>query len=560
MGSGADDRHVRGARARDVAVRGLRWTPLGAAPPVLDGVDLEVGAGERVLLVGASGSGKSTLLRAIAGVLDALEPGDVAGEVLVDGRPARGGDGRVGLLLQDPADARVAGTVGRDVAFGPENLGVPREEIPRRVAAALEAVEFPYGPAHPTVALSGGEAQRLALAGVLALRPGVLLLDEPTSMLDAASAEGVREAVAGAQEATGATLIVVEHRLDGWVGRVDRLVVLGAGGRVVADGPVREVLGRRGAELAATGVWVPGFAAPDPLDVPAALCAPCAPGLAGELVAARDVDVIRSSRRGLRVVRGERGAARALAGVSAAVDAGALVALRGRSGAGKSTLLGVLAGLDAPTRGEVRVHEGLGGPPLPLHRWRSRELARVIGWVPQRAEQAIVSTPTVRDCVLATPRALGESEALARERADGLLEVLGLGQAGDRQPYHLSGGELRRLAVATGLAHGPALLALDEPTVGQDRQTWSAVAGAVRAARAGGAGVVAATHDDLLTLLADDVVALRAGRREPAAPAGGSVGGGIHGCVPEGVGGEGVRGGVPEGADAKSTLEGGWAP
>lgn len=530
MASGADERHARGARARDVAVRGLRWTPLGAAHPVLDGVDLEVGAGERVLLVGASGSGKSTLLRAIAGVLDALEPGDVAGEVLVDGRPARGGDGRVGLLLQDPADARVAGTVGRDVAFGPENLGVPREEIPRRVAAALEAVGFPYGPAHPTAALSGGEAQRLALAGVLALRPGVLLLDEPTSMLDAASAEGVREAVAGAQAATGATLIVVEHRLDGWVDRVDRLVVLGAGGRVVADGPVREVLGRRGAELAATGVWVPGFAAPDPLDVPAALCAPRAPGLAGELVAARNVDVIRSARRGLRVVRGERGVVRALAGVSAAVDAGALVALRGRSGAGKSTLLGVLAGLDAPTRGEVRVHDGLGGPPLPLHRWRSQELARVIGWVPQRAEQAIVSTPTVRDCVLATPRALGEPEAQARERADGLLEVLELGQAGDREPYHLSGGELRRLAVATGLAHGPALLALDEPTVGQDRQTWSAVAGAVRAARAGGAGVVAATHDDLLTQLADDEVMLRGGRREDA------------------------------GADAKPTREGGWAP
>ncbi len=529
MGSASGDRiaagrgdggSLRGSAAGEVALRGLRWTPLGARTPVLDGVELDVAAGERVLLAGASGSGKSTLLRAIAGVLDALEPGDVAGEVLVDGRPARGGDGRVGLLLQDPADARVAGSVGRDVAFGPENLGVPRDEIPRRVAGALEAVGFPYSPTHPTAALSGGEAQRLALAGVLALQPGILLLDEPTSMLDAAAAEGVRDAVDRAQTATGATLIVVEHRLDGWVDRVDRLVVLGAGGRVLADGPVREVLGRRGAELVAAGVWVPDAPAPDPLDVPAELCAPEHGALAGTLMAAEDVEVVRAARRGLRVVRGDRGTVRALAGVSAAVAAGALVALRGQSGAGKSTLLGVLAGLDAPTRGAVRAHAGLGGPSTPPHRWSSSDLARAIGWVPQRGEQAIVSAPTVLDCVLATPRALRRPEAPARERAEGLLDVLGLGDAGGRHPYHLSGGELRRLAVATGLAHGPAVLALDEPTVGQDRHTWSAVAGAVCAARAAGAGVVAATHDDLLTRLADDVIWLRAGKVEGAVDGG----------------------------------------
>lgn len=503
--------------AHDVHVRGLSWTPLGSPRPVLEGVDLRVAAGERVLLVGASGSGKSTLLRAIAGVLDALEPGEVVGEVLVGGQAARGGDGRVGLLLQDPADARVAGSVGRDVAFGPENLAVPREDIPNLVADALEAVGFPYGITHPTTALSGGEAQRLALAGVLALRPGVLLLDEPTSMLDADSARSVRGAVLRAQEATGATLIVVEHRLDGWAERVDRLVVLGEGGRVVADGPVRQVLGRRCEELAAAGVWVPGVPAPRPLELPGALCAPEIADLRGPLMSARDVEVVRAARRGLRVVRRDRGLVVALAGVSATIEAGSLHALRGASGAGKSTLLGVLAGLDAPTRGEVRPHPGLDGGQVTPHRWRSPQLARVVGWVPQRAEQAIVSTMTVLDCVLATPRALDRPEAAARERAHGLLEVLGLGQASGRNPYHLSGGELRRLAVATGLAHGPAVLALDEPTVGQDRQTWSAVTGAVLAARAGGAGVVAATHDDLLTDLADDVVRLRAGRRDEEA-------------------------------------------
>ncbi len=498
-----------------VQVRGLTWTPLGARGPILDGVDLGVEPGERVLLVGASGSGKSTLLRAVAGVLDVLEPGDAQGEVLIGESPARGGDGRVGLLLQDPTDARVAGTAGRDVAFGPENLGVPREEIHARVAWALEAVGFPYGSAHPTAALSGGEAQRLALAGVLALRPGVLLLDEPTSMLDPVSASSVHEAVAQAQAATGATLIVVEHRLDGWVERVDRLVVLGDGGRVVADGPVREVLAERGEELTARGIWVPGAPAPTPLAVPPQLVAPWAcpaPAAGSPLIEARDVDVVRAARRGLRVVRADPGVVRALTGVSATIGGERLAVLCGPSGAGKSTLLGVLAGLDAPTGGVVRAHPALGGPREPPYRWRSRDLARAIGWVPQRAEQAIVSATTVMDCLLATPRALGLSEDHAMERVDALLQVLGLAGMGERQPYDLSGGELRRLAVATGLIHGPAVLALDEPTVGQDRLTWAAVAGVVLAARNAGAGVVASTHDDLLTAAADEVIRLRGGR------------------------------------------------
>jgi len=229
------------ARGAVVEVRDLTWRPFGRREPVLAGINLRIEAGSRVLLAGPSGSGKSTLLRALAGVLTTTETGDLAGSVLIDGSPSSGSS--VGLMVQDPPDALVAGRVGRDVAFGPENLGMPRDQIWSRVRVALASAGFPYDEDHSTSELSGGETQRLALAGVLALTPSLVLLDEPTSMLDPASAAMVREAITSALGASGATLVMVQHQLSDWVDEVDRLVVLDPAGRVSVDGPAAGVGG-----------------------------------------------------------------------------------------------------------------------------------------------------------------------------------------------------------------------------------------------------------------------------------------------------------------------------
>jgi energy-coupling factor transport system ATP-binding protein len=479
---------------------------------VLAGLDLSVAPGERVLLAGPSGAGKSTLLRAMAGLLQVADVGDLSGEARVDDAPSGSRTGDVALLLQDPTAAMVAASVGRDVAFGLENLQVPRDELWRQVAETLHETSFPYGVDHATQALSGGESQRLALAGGLALGARVLLLDEPTSMLDEATATSVRGAVLAEVTRRGCTLVVVEHRIAPWIDHVDRLLVLGPSGELLADGPPRTVLDEHGPALARAGVWVPG--APDPeLPVfPAELVSP-REAVSGPAVSAYDVSVTLTQRPVAR----RRTRTVALAPVGAALEAGRSLALTGPSGAGKSTLLTVLAGLRRPTAGRVVASAELsprsGNAPWG---WSSRDLARRISWTPQLPEVGMVAS-RVRDEVATTGRAVARDATELERRVDGLLELFGLSALRDASPHHLSGGEQRRLMVAAALAHGPAVATFDEPTVGQDRLTWATVLAALGAARDAGTAVGLATHDQHATTALDgDVQRLTAARQVPA--------------------------------------------
>jgi energy-coupling factor transport system ATP-binding protein len=384
---------------------------------------------------------------------------------------------------------------------------VPRERIWPVVERALAAARFPYGIGRATSALSGGELQRLALAGCLALEPRLLLLDEPTSMLDPAAADAVRAAVRQVVDERRLTFVVVEHRVDAWLDFVDRIVVVEDGG-VAADGRPGRVLDEDGGRLATAGVWVPGAPPPEPLTLASRSAAPARP-VAGTVVESHALTV--ALRSGL-VDRRSRHVA--LRDVDAAVDAGGVLAVTGASGAGKSTLVAALGGVVRPTAGRVEAAADLGtrrgrSP----SRWRSRELAARIAWAPQAPEQGVVAK-TVRDEVRASGQAIGADARWLDARVDALLEQLGLDRLAGASPYHLSSGEQRRLMVAAALAHGPAAVLLDEPTVGQDRHTWAAVIGALAAARDAGAGVALATHDGLaVDRLGAVVVELDDGRR-----------------------------------------------
>ena len=446
-----------------------------------------------MLLLGPSGSGKSTLMMAMAGLLDPSGGGEAEGELLVDGSPPRKMRDRSGLLFQDPESQIAMARAGDDVAFGLENRCIPPQEIWPRVSAALEAVGFPYGVDRPTDALSGGEQQRLALAGVLAMQPGLLLLDEPTANLDPEGATAIRDVLLRILGRLGLTMVLVEHRVAEALPLVDRVVVIEVGGGVVADGRPRQVFAEYGDRLADAGVWVPDRRLPAPPDRvrPAAetlLLAEQAtyqyPGAASPALARVDVQL--------------RGAE--------------ALAVMGPNGSGKSTLALLLAGLLRPTAGSVVAGEALtpGRGHEAIWRWPAGELAGRVGTVFQDPEHQFL-TGSVRDELMVGPIRIGLGHPHAARRADELLERLHLSHLAEANPFTLSGGEKRRLSVATALASAPSVLILDEPTFGQDRRTATELLALLAGLRDGGRAVCFVTHDrEFASALADRTLRLHA--------------------------------------------------
>ncbi|HWS50303.1 MAG TPA: ABC transporter ATP-binding protein [Microbacterium sp.] len=461
-----------------VTATGWGWRYAGRRLPAVSDVTFTIEPGERVLLLGASGAGKSTLLAGLAGVLGDAEEGVRTGSLLVDGAVPESRRGLVGLVLQDPEAGVVLSKVGDDVAFGCENLGVPAADIPARVAQALESVGLEVPLNRPTKALSGGQKQRLALAGVLAMRPGLLLLDEPTANLDPAGVREVRASVEAVLDATGATLVVVEHRTEVWTDLMTRVIVVAADGGLLADGTPDEVFRRHGDTLAAAGVWVPHHRIE--LPVPAAVDATAAPAVlaAGGLWISRDG---RTPVQGALELRVPRGAA---------------TVVTGPNGAGKSTLALTLAGLIPELHGEVAAAPDLAGRSgrRPF-KWSSKELLTRIGTVFQEPEHQFLAR-TVREELAIGPRALRWPESRIDEVVDALLERLHLTPLALANPFTLSGGQKRRLSVATVLAAAPRVIVLDEPTFGQDRRGWIGLVGLLQDEIAAGRTVIAVTHDE----------------------------------------------------------------
>ena len=449
-----------------ITLRGFGWTHAGRATPALDGIDLDIAPGERVLLCGDSGSGKSTLLAALAGVLGGDEDGQQVGHLTLNPQtPA-------GLVLQDPDSQVIAATVGRDVAFGCENLGLPRAEIWRRVEHALDLVGLDVPLDHPTQRLSGGQKQRLALAGVIAIGAGLILLDEPTANLDPQGARDVVAAVERIVRATGATLVVVEHQYSAWSGLLDRAVRLDRW-RIVEDGAYGAVTAAR----AVTGLPV---AVPAPADAEAALWS-------------NNLVTRFGPPRSVRVPQGYS------------------TVITGANGSGKTTWLMTMAGLLPSCGGEIGVAEsvrrGLRGEPST---WRSRDLAQRLGVVFQNPEHQFVAR-TVREEMRVGPGVMGTSDAASQSRVGELLERLRLTHLVDANPFTLSGGEKRRLSVATALVAAPSVLLLDEPTFGQDPTTFAELVRMLRELANEGTTLVSITHDPLfLAALGDHRVTVSA--------------------------------------------------
>lgn len=460
-------------RVRDLAV-----TYPGRVAPAVAGVSLDLAPGCCLLVVGPSGSGKSTVARALGGLVPWAVPGRLGGGVALDDLEIGAAEpaaivARVGVVFQDPSSQLVMERVGDDVAFGLEGRGWPRSAMLERVPEALAEVGLAGFERRRTARLSGGEQQRLALAGALAPEPGLLVLDEPTANLDPAAAAAFAERLAAVRAARAATIVLVEHRADLAWPLADLVLALGPEGMPIACDTPAALLAGRHADLAAAGIWLP--------DEPPPASIPDAPGGAvGAVGAGAGVPLVVA--RGL--VFGWAPEAPVLRGIDLDVGEGERVALLGPNGSGKSTLLRLLVGLLRPTAGTVRL---AGRDPAGL---AARELARLAGYVTQDPERGFVDG-TVEGELLAG------LDAAERSRAGDVAAALGLPlhRFGARNPHTLSGGEQRRLSVAAQLVRRPRLLALDEPTYGQDRRTYGALVELLRERVGGGTALLAATHD-----------------------------------------------------------------
>jgi energy-coupling factor transporter ATP-binding protein EcfA2 len=491
---------------------GAGFTFAGRPAPAFSDVSFEVRPGECLLVVGPSGSGKSTLALAIAGLVPREYAGEWRGGLRVDGRdsafaPAGGHGARVGLVFQDPDSQLVMERVEDDVAFGLESWGWPLEAMRRRVPEALAEVGLAGLERRLTARLSGGQQQRLALAGALAPRPGILVLDEPTANLDPPAARAFAARLAALRASRAVTIVLVEHRVDVAWPLADVVLALGPDGRPIDFGPPAAVLARSRERLLAAGAWLP--------DEEATAGAGGAAGAAGAsgLVAAAGGE---PRPRGVIDAPGATGPAVVTAhglsfaydgppvirSVDLALSAGERVALIGTNGSGKSTLARLLVGLLRPADGRVR----LGG--VDPARLAPVELARRAAFVFQDPEQQFV-TLRVEDEVM-----LGLGEAARREAAALMDRIdMPLGRFGDRSPYSLSGGEQRRLSLATTLVRHPRLIVLDEPTYGQDRRGHQALVDILAERVDAGAAVLAATHDErFIEAFASRIVRLEAGR------------------------------------------------
>jgi len=495
-----------------IEVRGLSYTYPHSSKPALRDVNLDIDPGEFILLTGPSGCGKTTFCRALNGLIPKFYSGEMKGTVKVAGLDTRENPIMrlaqcVGLIFQNPDNQIFALTVEKDIAFGLENLGVPKEQMLKEIDWATENTGIQALRQRATHELSGGQKQRLTIASILAMHPQIIVMDEPTAFLDPVGAERIFGVLGKLNEEYGITILLIEHRMDLASKYVDRIIVFDGGG-VVSDGTPSDVFGDESIRLLGVGT-------PRVLELARRLKAKGLrldklPVSAGALYESLKpyISVTRSEpasdmssldsyagefhHKPVIQVKGVHftypGKVKALNGVDLTIHHGDFVAIMGENGAGKTTLVKHFNGLLRPQTGKVLVDD------VDVSSTSVAELSRRVGLVFQNSDDQLFEETVEKEISFAL-RNFGFSEPVIGKRVEWALNLLDLGEYRDKSPFTLSGGERKRVALASVLAWDPDILVLDEPTVGQDYGQKERLRHFLKQLQTQGKTVVIVTHD-----------------------------------------------------------------
>jgi energy-coupling factor transporter ATP-binding protein EcfA2 len=486
------------AQALALSVENLTFRYRDRTEQALKGISLRVEPGELLLVAGASGCGKTTFIRCLNGLIPRSYKGELSGKILLHGQDNSGLtlariSQIVGTVLQDP-ERQILGTrVGSEVAFGLENLGLDRDEILRRVDAALDYLTIQALRDRETFNLSGGEKQKVALAGVLAMRPDILLLDEPLASLDPASAQ---EALALFRRLSdeGMTVILVEHRVEDVLHIHPHRVMFMSDGQIIYLGPaagLSEAVDYHQVKLPAQMVMIQAAqgAVPEPIPpLAAAQTAPSQPlvqfqGVAFDYESGMDV----------------------LHDISLDIHAGDVIAVLGPNGAGKTTLVKHAIGLLKPRQGRVLV-EGKDTKEISVAR-----IANTLGYVFQSPSHMLFA-PTVFEELAFGPTNLNHSPQAIRKEVAEAISIVNLDGYEQKPPLALSFGQQKRVSIAAILAMRSRILVMDEPTAGQDYQNYMSFMEAILRLPSF-AAILFITHDvDLAVIYANRVLLVNQGR------------------------------------------------
>ena len=499
-----------------IDIQNLSYTYPNMSEPTLSGIDLHIDDGEFVLLLGASGSGKSTLIQCLNGLVPKVTGGNLEGEIVINGKDVRNYKvhqmaSDVGIIFQNPDTQLFSLTVGKDVAFGPENLGMPKEEILMRMDRAMRIVGMEDMRDRFIFTLSGGEKQRVAIAGTLAMEPHVMVLDEPTSDLDPVGTGEVLALVRRLNQEKDMTIILIEHKIDEVVHLADRVVVMDQG-KIIMDDTPDKIFNNGHDQLKSIGIALPqlseivhamkngfgDFEGNLPTDssyktILARLCQLLRdkPDNIARFRTAHTPPTRTAPKPKIEIKNlrhtfedGKVG----LDDINLVIPEGDFVALIGHNGAGKTTLINHLIGFLKPDNGTIFIDGN------DISGMRVATLAQSVGYLFQNPDNQIFTDSVTRELKFGLEN-IKLRDTVIEERVNRAISMMELEEFRDRHPHSLSRGQRQRLAVASILAMEPDIIVLDEPTTGQDWGHVNKFLQQIRHLNELGKTIILVTHD-----------------------------------------------------------------